>query len=267
MKDRRVNLEDLARLNSIPTPAPGPPHSWEPQSLVIRDANPPEPPTIGGVLYPCTRVLLSGETECLKTWFAAILAKAEMDIGLPVAWVDLDAMGPGEILSRLRALGVSDDITHELFLYYEPEQRLAGDVLEEVCGDDRGAWDPAPRDRRVQLHAAPPRSRSERDRGHRNVLAEVADAITRAGAAPPLLDHVVKSADNRGKYAIGSERKASGAIVHLGLRLIETFARGGTGRALISTHKDRPGFHRRPTLGKLVLVSDGSNVPTRSKRT
>ena len=75
-----------------------------------------------------------------------------------------------------------------------------------------------------------------------------------------MLDHVTKHADARGKYSYGSERKASGAIVHVGFQLTEAFKRGGTGRSILRTHKDRPGFLPCPTLGRLVLTSDGYAV-------
>jgi hypothetical protein len=235
-------------------------HTWIPSSLIARAANPPEPPTIGGLLYPGKRTLLSGETESLKTWLALILAKAEMDVGYPVAWVDLDAMGPGEILARLRALGITDSTIDELFLYYEPSERLVEDLLEEVCGEiaHRGirlfvvdAFNPI-----LNLHGLDPGSTADIETFWR----EVATPITQVGAAPTLLDHVTKNADARGKYAYGSERKASGAIVHIGFQLAEVFKRGNTGRAILKTHKDRPGFLPRPAIGRLVLVSDGANV-------
>ena len=184
-----------------------------------------------------------------------------MDIGLPVTWVDLDAMGAGEILSRLRALGVSDDVIHELFLYYEPSQRLIGDALDEVCDEIA--------DRRIRLfvidafngmlnlHGLDPAKTSDIETFWR----EVATPITDAGAAPTLLDHVTKNAEGRGKYSYGSERKASGAIVHLGFRVIgDPLRRGGSGKAILTTHKDRPGFLPRPVVGRLVLDSDGVNV-------
>ena len=64
-----------------------------------------------------------------------ILSKAEMDAGYSVAWADLDAMGAAELLSRLRALGASDKLIKERFLYYEPAERLIDDVLEDVIAD------------------------------------------------------------------------------------------------------------------------------------
>lgn len=235
-------------------------HSWESSSLVTRAENPPEPPTIGGLLYPGKRTLLSGETESLKTWLALVLAKAELDAGYAVAWADLDAMGSGELLARLRAFGVSDEAIHERFLFYEPAERLVDEALDRVCeeiAEERvrlfviDAFNPM-----LSLHGLDPASTADVETFWR----EVATPITQAGAAPALLDHVTKNAETRGKYAYGSERKASGAIVHIGFRILEPFTRGGTGRAVLSTHKDRPGYLPRPTIGRLELVSDGFAV-------
>jgi hypothetical protein len=238
-------------------------HTWVARSVVALAASPAEPPTIGGLLYPAKRAVFSGETESLKTWLALILAKAEMDIGHPVAWVDLDAMGSAEILARLRALGVADSVVHDLFLYYEPGERLAGEMLAEVCeaiGARRirlfvvDAFNPL-----LSLHGLDPNSTADVEAFWR----EVATPITDAGAAPLMLDHVVKNREAQGKYAYGSERKASGAIVHVGFRLLEPLTRGGSGAAHLMTHKDRPGFLPRPTIGRLVLDSNAGAISYR----
>ena len=109
----------------------------------------------------------------------------------------------------------------------------------------------------LNLHGLDPGSTSDIETFWR----EVATPITDAGAAPTLLDHVAKNPESRGKYAYGSERKASGAIVHIGFRVVgDPLRRGGSGKAILTTHKDRPGFLPRPVVGRLVLDSDGVNV-------
>jgi hypothetical protein len=121
-----TQLVNLSKIRDIPTTTDVPdpePHTWQPANLIQLAANPPEPPTIGGLLYPGKRTVLSGETESMKTWLALILCKAELDIGLPVCWVDLDAMGPGAMLERLQLLGVTDEQIGD-FLYYEPSGQL-----------------------------------------------------------------------------------------------------------------------------------------------
>jgi hypothetical protein len=229
-------------------------------SLVELAANPPEPPTIGGLLYPGQRTVLSGETESMKTWMALILAKAEMEIGLPVAWADLDAMGPGAMFERLKLLGVDPALIHSHFLYYQPSEMLDPAKIAEVASTvaDRGvrlfvldAFNPF-----LSMHGLEPNSTPDIDTFWRTI----ADPISRAGAAPVMLDHVVKNAEGRGKYAYGSERKASGSIVHLGFRLIEPLVKGGKGRTLLTVHKDRPGYLPRPAIGRLILTSDGTSI-------
>jgi AAA domain len=234
--------------------------SWQCIDLLELAMRPTEPPTIGGLLYPGKRTVLSGETESLKTWLALILAKAEMDVGHPAVWADMDAMGAGEVLSRLRALGAGDEEIAGSFHYFEPQEPLAGQALAGLCELIRA------RDVRLavfdafnamlSLHGLDPNSTPDVEAFWR----EVATPLTVAGAAVVMLDHVVKDTDKRGKYAYGSERKASGAIVHVGFRLIEPLRRGTCGIARLTTQKDRLGFLPRPTIGRLVLSSDGEHV-------
>jgi hypothetical protein len=252
----RVALDDL---NSIPRNQPDAQrHTWIPQSLIQLAQNPPAPPTIGNILYPGKRTLLSGETESLKTWLALILAKAEMNIENPVAWVDLDDMGAGAILQRLRAINVPDNTIDQFFLYYQPEQRLKDKLLDDVLMQLTvtgtrlmiiDAFNPA-----LNLHGLDPNSTPDIETFWR----EIADPIAKTGTAPLLLDHVTKNAETRGKYAYGSERKASGATVHLGTHTLTTLAIGTTGRTILTVHKDRPGYLPRPTLGVLTIESDGA---------
>jgi hypothetical protein len=258
----RVGLDDL---NSIPRnePADRPRHSWIPSSLIQLAAHPPAPPTIGNILYPGKRTLLSGETESLKTWLALILAKAEMELEIPVAWVDLDDMGAGALLQRLRALQVPDSTIDEFFFYYQPEERLKGEQLQDVLMQLTvtgtrmmviDAFTPA-----LHLHGLSPDSNIDIEA----FWKDVADPIAKTGTAPVVIDHVVKDKDSRGKYASGSERKASGATVHIGSHTLNALAIGTTGRTLLTTHKDRPGYLPRPTIGVLTLASDGAWIDYR----
>jgi hypothetical protein len=236
-------------------------HSWRPRDIVQLATTPPERPLIGGLVYRQKRcALLSGETESLKTWLALILAKAEMDAGYPVAWADVDAMGPADLLDRRRVLGVAKRTIERQFLYYAPEEQLKDGRLDDVRAEiiEGGvrlfvvdAFNPF-----LNLHGLDPLSTDDVE----SFWREIADPIAAAGATPTLLDHVSKNAETRGKYSYGSERKASGAIVHIGFRTLEVFGRGRTGRALLTTHKDRPGYLPRPTIGRLALTSDGENV-------
>jgi hypothetical protein len=235
-------------------------HSWASIDLVAAAANPPAPPTIGQLLYPGKRTLVSGERDSLKTWLALILAKAELDAGYGVGWADIDAMGQGDILDRLRLLGVDDETISRLFRYYAPAERLSGDLLADVAAELTAvsarmfvadAFNPF-----LSLHGLDPGSTSDVETFWR----EVADPICRGGAAVVMLDHVVKNDRQRGRYAYGSERKASGAIVHLGLRIVTPFGRGRFGASVLDCHRDRQGYLQRPVVGRLELSAPTGSV-------
>jgi hypothetical protein len=81
------------------------------------------------------------------------------------------------------------------------------------------------------------------------------DPIRKLGVATVLTDNVVKSRESRDAWAIGSERKKSKAEVHLGMRTLVPLVRGGTGRAKIDVHKDRPGHLTRPAAGIFTIES------------
>lgn len=257
-----TRISRLDDFRDVPTddPPPPPEHSWRPLSLIQLAATPPEPPTIGGLLYPGKRTVLSGETESMKTWLALILAKAELDLGKTVGWVDLDAMGAGAMLERLTLLGVTEQTIDERFLYYEPSDMLDPSKkleLTETITDRKirlfviDAFNPI-----LNLHGLDMNSTKDIE----TFWVHIADPICKAGAACTVLDHVAKNTETRGKYSIGSERKASGAIVHIGFRLLEPLTRGGKGRSLLTVHKDRPGCLPRPTLGRLTLTSDNQTI-------
>jgi hypothetical protein len=76
------------------------------------------------------------------------------------------------------------------------------------------------------------------------------------GITTVLVDHVVKNAENRGRYAIGSERKLGTVDVHLGLTVVRQLHRGATGLVRVATHKDRPAWLSRPNAAEIELRSD-----------
>jgi hypothetical protein len=190
-----------------------------------------------------------------------------MLIEIPVAWVDLDDMGAGAILQRLRALQVPDPVINDFFFYYQPDQRLYDtkqekrteqftDVLNSLATTGArlmviDAFNPM-----LSLHGLDPNSTPDIETFWR----EIADPIAKQAPAPTLLDHVAKNAETRGKYSYGSERKASGSTVHIGAHTLEALTIGGEGRAVLTVHKDRPAYLPRPTLG--ILNTDP--VPTPS---
>jgi hypothetical protein len=231
-------------------------HTWHAQDVVALGLAKPQPPEIGGLLYPGRRHVLSGEAEAGKSWLALVFAADELRAGRGVVWVDADDMGPSALLERLRALGVEDETARVLFAYLRPAEPLGDEAQEHV---ERllvelsarlvvfDAFNPA-----LALHGFDPNA----TRDVEDFFRRVVDPFCRLGAAVVLPDHVVKNKENRGRYAYGSERKQTGVDVHIGLNAIEPFGRRRSGKAKLTVHKDRPGFLERPSPGLFVLASD-----------
>jgi hypothetical protein len=231
-------------------------HTWQAQDIVAVSENPPDPPAIAELFYLGKRHVLSGEPEAGKSTLLLAAAGDELKVGRGIVWVDDDDMGPAAVLERLRNFGVGDETISRLFAYVQPEEALGEDGLSYLLAliDQRDVrlvvFDTF--DAALTLHGFNPNDTTDIER----FWTRVVNPLCKAGVAVVLADHVTKNADSRGKWSIGSQRKASGAAVHIGMRAIELFGRGRTGRAKLSVHKDRPGFLSRPSAGVFVVASE-----------
>lgn len=233
--------------------------SWVPRSLSAIAASAPEPPSILELFYPGLFHVVSGESEAMKTWLLMVAAVEEVHAGRGVLWIDADDVGPGAVGERLAALGADGAAADQWFGYVRPDGPLtaaacAGLVAFVAATSCRLAvvdgFNPA-----LTLHGL-----NANDGGDVERLYALLDPVRKAGAAVVLTDNVAKDRESRGAWAIGSERKKSKADVCLGMSRIEALVRGGTGRARIDVHKDRPGHLERPSPGVLVLESDGERL-------
>jgi len=229
------------------------PHSWLPLDLVEVGQNPTAPPDLVDLFYAGKNHLVSGETEAMKTWLVLAAAAVEIAAGRGVLWVDGDDVGPGDIMERLLLLGASEADVSARFAYIVPDEPLEASLIPGLLDVVRerscrlavfDGFNPL-----LALHGLDPNVGVEVERFYR-----IIDPIRKAGAANVLTDNVVKSRA-RGPWAIGSERKKSKAEVHLGMKTLEPLVRGGTGRAKIDVHKDRPGHLQRPVCGIFVVES------------
>ncbi len=226
--------------------------SWRPYHLTVVSDDPPEPPTLGGLnlVYPGKRHLFSGPQESAKTLAAYVIGLNVVRQGGRLLLIDFE-MGPRDAKRRLRELGATDEEL-DLIDYVEPEVPLTEDHAAAlvqrrpdlvIVDASAGAYD---------LQGLDDNKRGDVER----YASLYVRPFWRAEIATLTIDHVVKNAEMRGNYAIGSERKAGGADVHLGFTVLSPIKRGSSGKYQITTHKDRVGFHKRGRLATFEIASD-----------
>jgi hypothetical protein len=216
------------------------------------------------LFYPSCLNSVLGETESCKTWVALIAMEQELRRGRHVVLIDYEG-SPRSIVERLQALGVTDLQISEQFSYIQPDGKF-GDLeqalLFEECIDKRGApslviidgvteaMAQAGLDPNVGVDVA-------------NYFAGAPRWFARQGAAVAMIDHVTKGSENRGRFAIGSERKISGldGAAYM-VDLVSPFGRGKTGRVKLTVSKDRGGYVREHTnaTGVIAMIELRSNL-------
>jgi len=259
----------MTALTDADAPPLGPPKTpavsvsrWEPVDLaaVLRGEQVTLAPTVfersDGIrlLYPGRINALIGETESGKTWVAMNIVAQELNAGHHVIYADFED-GPESAVERLRALGVSVEAIADHLTYLNPGGRfdeLAQAVIEEAIAR-RGVPSLAVIDGVTEAMSdigLDPISGTD-------VALYYAGSprwLARTGAAVALIDHVTKSQEGRGRWAIGSERKLSGLDgAAYGLETILPFGRGKTGMVRISVAKDRCGHIRQHAGAKGVI--------------
>jgi hypothetical protein len=245
--------------------------SWESIDLgpVLRGERVTVPPSILArndnvfLLYPGRINVAFGESESLKSWFALEAAKRELDAGRHVLYIDFEDT-PETAVERLRALGTQPEQIESHLTYLQPSGRY-DDMAQAIVGDllkGKGVPSLAVIDGVTEAMA---QAGLNPDAGT-DVVAFYASyprQLARAGAASLLLDHMAKSRENRGSWAIGSERKKSGMDgASYQFDIITPFGRGKTGKVKISVSKDRCGYIREHEgAGKVISVMELRSWP------
>lgn len=235
--------------------------SWEAEDLaaILAGTFEPEVPTLFPrddavhLLYPRRVHSFHGESESGKSMVAqAECARVLRDTDGTACYVDFES-DAATVVGRLLAMGAQPDAVAARFRYIRP------DVKPDTSERDRTAYEGLmvqPCDVIVVdgvtegmgvFGVQSGRSEDEVSQWVRWFPRRLARAT---GAAVVLIDHVVKNADTRGRFAIGSQAKMAGldgAAYTVEIR--RPLGRGMRGAVSLRVAKDRPGGVR-PQCGQ-----------------
>lgn len=162
--------------------------------------------------------------------------------GQKVLWLDFDS-DPQETIKRLQLMGATASMVRQLFDYRQPDVSPKGDSLayEAIYQNQYGFAVIDGVTDAMSLFSMSIGDNDDFSRLARVMLRPLANN----GAAVVLVDHVTKSEDGRGRFAIGAQSKMSvltGASYVVDMT--ELVAPGRTGQIRLRVGKDRPGYVR-----------------------
>lgn len=238
--------------------------TWQPVDLsdVLNGSWEPPEPVVGqrsdgvGLFYPGKVHTVSSESEAGKTWLLLSACVDELLAGRHVLYLDFED-DEGGVTQRLLGLQVTTDVILERFHYVRPTEALGAGIHLDDLRHVLDAYRPSLTvldgvTEAMTLHGMDPLSNKDIATFGRMLPRRIADL----GPAVVCLDHVVKSGENRGRYALGGVHKLNaldGAAFILENR--KPFGIGLTGVSTIRIAKDRPGRLRKHGLpGKEGMV-------------
>ncbi len=192
-----------------------------------------------GLLYAGKMNTLQAEPSTGKTWIALLAALEVLSMGGTVLYLDWEDLARSAV-SRLRSLGAPmGPLRNHRFKHLRPTER--GTLNRELVAAAAALKaDLVIMDSVAEALNACGYS-EDRSEEYLAWLNELARPIADNGAAVVLLDHVVKSKDDRGRWARGSGAKL-GAVNGAALSIRSTgFSQHTEGRMTLRNEKDRPG--------------------------
>ena len=239
-------------LTTIPTSVPGTNHpgtlnTWAPVDLADILTGTTQGPTATtlvrrdgkALLYPYAIHSIAGEPGSGKTWAALVAIAQELEAGNNTLFIDFEDR-PETIVHRLRALGTTIQAISDHLRYIRPETALnptSRHLLEQAATSCTIAVIDGITEA-MTLHGLSLLDNEDVARW----LALVPKILADLGPAVVQIDHVVKNADQRGRYAIGGQHKLAGITgVAYKMLTIRSFGRGVKGHAKLVIDKDKHG--------------------------
>ena len=196
------------------------------------------------LLYRGETHSLAGESGSGKSWLAQHAVAEVLRGGGSAVYIDYES-NPRSVYRRLQLLGCTrEDLLDRCFEYVRPEGPPAGRGFEHLL---RGRYDLVVIDgvtRALTLSGLAGDNLSNDNEAVTKWNAMFPERVAReTGAAVLMVDHVTKSKDGRGGYAIGAQSKRAtitGAAYIVSR--VEGFGRGRSGSFDVFVSKDREGF-------------------------
>jgi hypothetical protein len=223
--------------------------SWIPKEIGESELEEEEPPSMlrredgNCLLYAGKINAIFGESESGKTWIALEAIRQELEKNNIVFYLDFEDSARS-ILNRLKTLRVNSD-KFKMFRYANPDEPL-GEGIGEIMRTQIMAYLPT----LIVVDGVNAAMNLlgldlEKNKDATHFSQKVLKPLRIGGAGILTIDHVTKSKDNRGNYAIGAQAKRAdidGAAFAVSVAL--PFGRGIDGALDITCTKDRPGFVR-----------------------
>lgn len=223
------------------------PDSWQPvdlapivQGLLSGEIVGPRPSLMARsdgacLLYRGELHSISAEPESCKGWIVLSGVVHALDAGERALYLDFED-SPANIVSRLMLLGADPTAIVERFVLVRPETnggvaavlRSGPYALAVIDGVTEA----------MQLYGLKISDNDDIARFRKLLGRPIAVAT---GAAVVEIDHVVKSREDRGRYAIGGGHKLAGVAVAYSVQVTQRPSRTREGRVKLKIEKDRHG--------------------------
>jgi hypothetical protein len=194
---------------------------------------------------------ISGESESLKTWLVLMAVAEVIAASGHALFIDYEDSADG-IVSRLLALGCPGPAVLDHFSYVRPVEPY-GPAAESILAASLSSIPVlAVLDgitEAMASHGLDPLSNADVAK----FSARLPVPLAASGSAVVMIDHVPKSKENRGRYAIGAQHKLAvitGASYIV--ELVKPFGHGLHGMSKIIVAKDRPGRVRQHSPGSMA---------------
>jgi KaiC/GvpD/RAD55 family RecA-like ATPase len=214
------------------------------------------------ILYPGKINAIFGESESGKTWVALEAVRQELNLGNTVFYIDFEDSARG-ILNRLKTLKTPTE-RFKAFMYANPDTPFTPAVSEALMAS-LAEYKPS----LVVVDGVNAAMNLmgldlEKNKDATHFSQTILRPLRTFGSGILTIDHVTKSKDTRGNYAIGAQAKRADIDgVAVSVAVEQPFGRGIDGALSLTITKDRPGFVRAicpdaKTLGIANIKSDAN---------